>query len=60
MTAETGRVWVIAAHPDDPEFLTGGTIARLAREGREIAYVIVTNGKVHAALGGACVNSCTD
>jgi len=44
MTTATGRVLVIAAHPDDPEFLAGGTIARLAREGREIAYVIVTNG----------------
>jgi LmbE family N-acetylglucosaminyl deacetylase len=35
---------VVAAHPDDPEFLAGGTVARLAKEGREIAYVIVTNG----------------
>jgi LmbE family N-acetylglucosaminyl deacetylase len=39
-----GRVLVVVAHPDDPEFLAGGTIARLAKEGREIAYVIVTNG----------------
>ncbi len=44
MTTANGRVLVVAAHPDDPEFLAGGTIARLAREGREIAYVIVTNG----------------
>src|SRR5215470_6278046 len=44
MSTATGRVLVIAAHPDDPEFLAGGTIGRLAREGREIAYVIVTNG----------------
>ena len=44
MTAANGRVLVVAAHPDDPEFLAGGTIARLAKEGREIAYVIVTNG----------------
>jgi LmbE family N-acetylglucosaminyl deacetylase len=44
MTTENGRVLVVAAHPDDPEFLAGGTIARLAKEGREIAYVIVTNG----------------
>jgi LmbE family N-acetylglucosaminyl deacetylase len=42
VTTATGRVLVIAAHPDDPEFL--GAIARLARESREIAYVIVTNG----------------
>jgi LmbE family N-acetylglucosaminyl deacetylase len=35
---------VVTAHPDDPEFLAGGTIAKLAREGREITYVIVSNG----------------
>jgi LmbE family N-acetylglucosaminyl deacetylase len=34
----------IGAHPDDPDFLAGGTIARFATEGREITYVIVTNG----------------
>ena len=44
MTTTNGRVLVVAAHPDDPEFLAGGTIARLAKAGREIAYVIVTNG----------------
>ena len=44
MTTANGRVMFIAAHPDDPDFLAGGTIARLAKEGREITYVIVTNG----------------
>jgi LmbE family N-acetylglucosaminyl deacetylase len=44
MTSPHGRVLVVAAHPDDPEFLAGGTIARFAKEGHEIAYVIVTNG----------------
>ncbi len=44
MITANGRVLVVAAHPDDPEFLAGGTVARLANEGREIAYVIVTNG----------------
>ena len=44
MTTANGRVLVVAAHPDDPEFLAGGTVAGLAKEGREIAYVIVTNG----------------
>jgi LmbE family N-acetylglucosaminyl deacetylase len=44
MTTTTGRVLVIAAHPDDPDFLAGGTVARLAQEGREVAYVILTNG----------------
>ena len=37
-------VMFVAAHPDDADFLAGGTIARLAEEGREITYVIVTNG----------------
>jgi len=44
MTTTTGRVLVIAAHPDDPDFLAGGTVARLVQEGREVAYVILTNG----------------
>jgi LmbE family N-acetylglucosaminyl deacetylase len=44
MSATPGRVLVVAAHPDDPEFLAGGTIGRLVKEGREVAYVIVTNG----------------
>src|SRR5438552_1484829 len=44
MTTANGRVMFVAAHPDDPEFLAGGTIARLAKEGWEITYVIATNG----------------
>ena len=44
MNTTNGRVMVVAAHPDDPEFLAGGTVARLAKEGRELTYVIVTNG----------------
>src|SRR5207245_4918640 len=44
MTSANGRVMVVGAHPDDPEFLAGGTVARLAKEGREITYVIVSNG----------------
>ena len=39
-----GRALFIAAHPDDADFLAGGTIAKLVREGRETAYVVVTNG----------------
>ena len=38
------RVMVITAHPDDSEFGAGGTIARMVREGREVTYVIATNG----------------
>jgi LmbE family N-acetylglucosaminyl deacetylase len=39
-----GPVMFVAAHADDADFLAGGTVARLAKEGREITYVIVTNG----------------
>jgi LmbE family N-acetylglucosaminyl deacetylase len=38
------RILVIMAHPDDAEFICGGTIARLAAEGRDIFYVLVTSG----------------
>jgi LmbE family N-acetylglucosaminyl deacetylase len=35
---------VIAPHPDDPEFAISGTVARLAKEGKKVVYVICTNG----------------
>jgi len=35
---------VIMAHPDDPEFFTGGTIALWVRQGAQIIYLILTNG----------------
>jgi len=38
------RVMVIMAHPDDPEFGAGGTVAKWVREGKEIVYVLVTSG----------------
>lgn len=38
------RVLVAVAHPDDAEFGCGGTVARWAKEGKEVAYLIVTNG----------------
>jgi LmbE family N-acetylglucosaminyl deacetylase len=44
MSISTARVMVITAHPDDSEFGAGGTVAKLAREGKEITYVIVTDG----------------
>ena len=44
MTDAAERVMVITSHPDDPEFGAGGTIAKLVKEGREVTYVIVTNG----------------
>jgi len=38
------RVLVAVAHPDDAEFGCGGTVARWVKEGKEVAYLIVTNG----------------
>jgi LmbE family N-acetylglucosaminyl deacetylase len=44
MSQPIERVMVITAHPDDSEFGAAGTVAKLAREGKEITYVIVTDG----------------
>jgi len=44
MAERIERVLVVTAHPDDSEFGAGGTVARFTREGREVVYVIVTNG----------------
>jgi len=38
------KILVILAHPDDPEFFCGGTLARWARTGHEIHYFLLTNG----------------
>lgn len=38
------RAMVIVAHPDDPEFFCGGTVARWVREGIEVVYLICTRG----------------
>jgi len=35
---------VIVAHPDDPEFFCGGTVATWVREGVEVTYLILTRG----------------
>lgn len=35
---------IIIAHPDDPEFFAGGTIAKWCHEGHDVRYVIVTGG----------------
>lgn len=38
------RALVIMAHPDDPEFTAGGTIAAWRRQGTWVGYVICTGG----------------
>ena len=38
------NILVILAHPDDPEFFCGGTLAKWAREGHSITYQLITCG----------------
>jgi len=38
------KILVILAHPDDPEFFCGATLARWSRSGHEIHYFLLTNG----------------
>ena len=38
------RILVIIAHPDDAESFCGGTMARLAAEGHNIHYLLITTG----------------
>ncbi len=50
MTDETNtwetpqKILVILAHPDDPEFFCGATLAKWARAGHEITYLLLTCG----------------
>jgi LmbE family N-acetylglucosaminyl deacetylase len=39
-----GRVLVVAAHPDDPEFLFGAAVASLVHGGAEVGYVVCSDG----------------
>jgi LmbE family N-acetylglucosaminyl deacetylase len=44
IVTQTCDVMILAAHPDDAEFGASGTVARWTNEGREVVYVICTNG----------------
>jgi LmbE family N-acetylglucosaminyl deacetylase len=44
MSQTIERVMVVTAHPDDSEFAAGGTVAKMVKDGREVTYVIATNG----------------
>lgn len=41
---EKQKILVILAHPDDPEFFCGATLARWAQAGHEISYYLLTCG----------------
>jgi LmbE family N-acetylglucosaminyl deacetylase len=38
------RVLLVAAHPDDPEFSSAGTVAHWVRQGLDVIFVLVTSG----------------
>ena len=38
------QVMVVIPHPDDAEIGAGGTVARWTREGKDVIYVVCTNG----------------
>ncbi len=42
--ANPQRILVVLAHPDDPEFFCGATIARWIRAGHEVSYCLLTCG----------------
>jgi LmbE family N-acetylglucosaminyl deacetylase len=44
MTTKPAQVMVVTPHPDDAEYGVAGTVARWAREGKEIIYVVCTSG----------------
>src|SRR5512136_2281734 len=44
MDTEPQRVLCVLAHPDDPEFFCGATLAKWARAGKEIRYLLLTCG----------------
>ncbi len=46
------KILVILAHPDDPEFFCGATLARWARQGHELVYYLLTNGDKGASDPG--------
>lgn len=39
------KIMVILAHPDDPEFFLGGTIAEWVKQGHELNYLLLTKGQ---------------
>jgi LmbE family N-acetylglucosaminyl deacetylase len=44
LAASLRRILCISAHPDDNEFTVAGSVARWAREGRDVAFCLVTSG----------------
>lgn len=51
---------VIVAHPDDVEFSCAGTLARWAKKGTRICYVLCTSGEVGIAESGMTKTKATE
>jgi LmbE family N-acetylglucosaminyl deacetylase len=49
------RVLLTAAHPDDTEFICGGTVAALIGQGAAVTYLVVTSGEAGLPAGTADV-----
>ena len=43
-TGPGDTIMVVVAHPDDAEFMCAGTVAKWAKEGKEVIYVLATSG----------------
>ncbi|MEO6398991.1 MAG: PIG-L deacetylase family protein, partial [Tepidiformaceae bacterium] len=43
-TFQPRSLMVVVAHPDDAEFMVAGTVAKWAKHGCEVTYVVVTRG----------------
>lgn len=50
---EFASALVLVAHPDDADFMAGGTVAKWALEGTEVHYVVVTDGSAGSNEPGA-------
>ncbi len=44
MTTKQAQIMVVTPHPDDAEFGVAGTVVRLVSEGKNVIYVVCTNG----------------
>lgn len=44
MTVKQAQIMVVTPHPDDAEFGVAGTVVKWVREGKDVVYVVCTNG----------------
>ncbi|MCE1255519.1 MAG: PIG-L family deacetylase [Anaerolineae bacterium] len=53
---EKYKILVILAHPDDPEFFCGATIARWCKMGHDGSYLLLTHGDKGGDEKSGCQN----